>query len=252
MAQYTLKQKLLSYLFYFRLVLVSFLYCFTVGLGFAAVALFQTGKRRQITWRWAIKYYGKTVLALYGYPYIKIRYQDLAPEENEPGVFILNHRSGSDGFLAAFLPGGVIQAINDWPFKLFFFGIFARLGGYFNIKGMPWERFLQEAGSCIAQDRFSVVGFPEGTRSGCSRMGKFHGALFRLAQEARCPVYPVVVMGNDKIPDLNFVMHSGTIEIFKLPSVKPEEFADWSAYKLKNHVKDQMAAKIKELDERTQ
>ncbi len=248
MNQYTLGQKLFSSLFYFRLIVVSFLYCICPGLFFLLVLPFQSRKRRQNTWRWAIKFYGKAVLALSGYPFIRIHYNDLAPEETAPGVYILNHRSGSDAFMVAFLPGGVIQVVNDWPFKLFFYGFFAKLGGYYNIKGTPWEEFLKEAGDDILKYKFSVVGFPEGTRSGCAEMGKFHGALFRLAQEIKCPVYPVVLTGNDKIPDLKFVMHPGTVNIYKLPAVQPETFDGWSGFKLKNYVRDLMADKISELE----
>ena len=105
------------------------------------------------------------------------------------------------------------------------------------------------AGSkCICNDKFSLVGFPEGTRSGSREMGQFHGALFRLALEIKKPLYPVLIMGNEKIPDLNFIVHPGTIRIYKLPAVQPEQFEGWTPFKFKNYVRELMHSKMAELE----
>jgi len=211
--------------------------------------VFLNPKGRRDVWRRLIKYYGKTVLLLSGYPFIRVKYVDLANEEcARPGVCILNHRSGSDAFFVAELPGKLVQVINDWPFKLPFFGFFAKLGKYYNIKTMPWSEFLQKAGEDINSDGNSVAGFPEGTRSGDNGLGQFHGILFRLAQEIQCPIFPVLILGTEKIPDLNFMMHPGTVRIYKMQPLMPEEFADWTAFKLKKHVRELMCEKIKELE----
>ncbi len=248
MAKTSLKIKLFTVFFYARLILVTVLFCATAGICFVALLPFKNSDGRRRIWRTAIKCYGKTVLALSGYPFIKIIYKNLAPEEKEPGVVVMNHRSGSDGFLVAYFTGGVVQVVNDWPFKLPFLGFFARQGEYFNIRAMTWDEFLAAGTKCICDEKFSLVGFPEGTRSGCKEMGPFHGALFRLAQQIKKPLYPVLILGNEKIPDLNFVVHPGTIRIYKLPAVQPELFADWTPFKFKNYVRELMQSKMAELE----
>ncbi|OGV52673.1 MAG: hypothetical protein A2X49_16510 [Lentisphaerae bacterium GWF2_52_8] len=238
----------LNLFFYGRLILISFLYCFSIGLYRIAQLPFTPRKEWPLVWRRAIMGYGRTAIRFSSWPFVRIHFADLEPERNEPGVVVANHRSGSDGYFFGLLSQVGVQVVNDWPFHLPFYGFFARRAGYFDIVNMKWDEFLSKTVSTINDEACSVVGFPEGTRSARKELLQFHGALFRVAMAAGCPVYPMIIIGTQDMPDRNFVMHPGTISIYKLPAVMPEVYKNWTAHKLKTHVRKIMAEEIEKRD----
>lgn len=179
-----------------------------------------------------------------GWPAIRPRYVDLAPDEKPPFVFISNHRSASDGFLTSFVRLEAVQVLNIWPAHVPLMGFLVRVAGYLRVREMPFEDFLRD-GSKLLQDGCSIVAFPEGTRSGSTRMGKFHGSTFRLAQHNKVKIVPLVIEGSEDKPTRGgFWMHPGVVTVTKLPSITQEEYEGMSAFTLKNHVRDRIAAHL--------
>ncbi|MFA7230419.1 MAG: lysophospholipid acyltransferase family protein, partial [Victivallaceae bacterium] len=164
-------------------------------------------------------------------------------------VVVGNHRSGADAFMFGMWPNDLVQIVGDWPFKLPFFGFFAKWGGYYNIRRIAFDEFIRQASDDILKHKVSVVGFPEGTRSRGSEMGQFHGTLFRLATAVKCPVYPFLILGLGAVVNRQFSVSPGTVRLYKLPKVNPEQFAAWTPFQLKNYVRNYMAAKIVELEQ---
>lgn len=239
---------LFSCLFYIRFVLTTVIYCLLIGIpGILAMPFVSSSIRGKI-WRNLIRFYGRIVIRVSGYPSIKVEYYDMAPDDKFPGVVIANHRSGVDAFMYGMWTKDLVQITGDWPYKLPFFGLFARCGGYYNIKTIEYDDFICSASNAILNNKVSVVGFPEGTRSQSREMGQFHGTLFRLAINVKCPVYPFLILGAETVVNRQFKVSPGIIRLYKLPSVRPEEFEGWSAFRLKNHVRDYMALKISELE----
>lgn len=189
--------------------------------------------------RVAIKWYGKFVQWC-AWPFVRIRFQDLAPREAANGcVLVCNHRSSSDPFLMACLPfSNAVQVVNVWPFRIPVLGIVAKIGGYLSVREMTPEEFMARAARLLS-DGVAIIAFPEGTRSGSAQMGPFHGTVFRLAMSARVPVVPLAITGSENVPRKGaWLLHPGTIRVAKLPSVCWHEYRDMSAFKLKNHVRD--------------
>jgi 1-acyl-sn-glycerol-3-phosphate acyltransferase len=192
-----------------------------------------------------IVYYGLWVLFWIFKVWGKLKYTDTRPEERTPGIFIANHRSASDAFLMAVLRRDLLQVVSAWPSKLPFWGFFAKRGGYLNIDRLSFEEFCSEACRELALG-VCIVSFPEGTRSGSKEMKQFHSGIFRVALEAKCPIYPLCIIGNENMPDRNFKMHDGKIRIFKLPQLVYDEYKDMSAFALKKHVRDLLQKKMAE------
>jgi 1-acyl-sn-glycerol-3-phosphate acyltransferase len=195
--------------------------------------------RRRTLWyvRRSISHYGAAVIHC-GWPLIRVRFVDYAPQEKPPFVFVANHRSSSDAFLMAVLPFEVVQILNIWPSKLPFVNCFSRLAGYLRVREMPFEQFI-EAGSKLLAEGVSIIAFPEGTRSGSCKMGQFHGSAFRLAQHVGAKICPLAISGNEHIPPRgSLVMHPGRIVISKLPSLTCEQYKDLNAYRLKTRARE--------------
>ncbi len=141
-----------------------------------------------------------------------------------------------------------IQVVNVWPFKIPVLGFFARLAGYLSIREMPPEEFMQRAAQLL-EEGVSVIAFPEGTRSGSRRMGPFHGALFRLALQTGAPIVPLCLSGTENKPTKgSVVLNPGLIRMRFLPPITAESYRGMSAFKLKNHVRDRMAAELEKME----
>lgn len=231
---------ILSFIIYVQALFCTVLYAVCMAPFFLFGVFFLTGlKRERIAKvaRFFILWYGKVIIYIALKPYVWVRFENLSGEKSGAGIYIFNHRSSSDPFLVSavtVLP--VAQVVNDWPMKLFFFGIFARMGGYIDIKSLSYEEALEKARFLIGQNVPLMV-FPEGTRSGGCNMNQFHGAFFRIAKELKCPLIPVAIAGNEKIPTRNFKMHCGRILIHRLSEIAPETVRTLPPYQLKNHVR---------------
>jgi 1-acyl-sn-glycerol-3-phosphate acyltransferase len=191
------------------------------------------GHRRGLwTLRRAISCYGAVIIRC-GWPWARVQFVDHAPGDKPPFVFVANHRSSSDPFLMACLPFECIQVLNNWPARLPVLGFVARVAGYLKVRQMPVEEFIA-AGAKLLGEGCSIIAFPEGTRSGSTRMGPFHGAVFRLAQREEAKIVPLAISGNEEIPRRgSLVLRPGRIVVAKLPAISAEQYAGMTPYKLK-------------------
>ncbi len=242
----------LSVLIYAQVLIVTVIFC-VIALPFLLILLLFAGifNRRRVRWiiRFFMVWYGKAVIRIGLWPYVRIRYENVSGEPPERGIYIFNHRSSSDPFLvAAVVNWNTVQAVNKWPMKLPFFGFFARLGGYYDITSMGYEEALERTRDLLAEN-IPIVVFPEGTRSGNRGMNPFHGLFFRLAKELNVPLIPVAVAGNEKIPTRDFRMHTGKIRIRKLRAIDPDIVRKMPPYQLKNHVREILLRETKKMDE---
>ncbi len=225
----------------------SVIYCLLALPVLVILMPFATGAFRRKVIRYAILYYGQWVIKCISVPFIKLKYIDQAPQETAPGIFICNHRSGSDPFLVSMINRNLVQTVNYWPLKLPFLGFFARHGEYLNINALSTEELLEKSSSLIERN-VTIVSFPEGTRSCSTEMGQFRGGIFRIALALKCPIYPLSIVGNENIPDRKFNFHSGRIRMCKLPMITYDDYRDMSAFKLKNHLRELIMSATLEQD----
>ncbi|SLM32824.1 conserved hypothetical protein [Desulfamplus magnetovallimortis] len=191
------------------------------------------------TLRSFIVLYGKCIVFGLGRLVAHVRFIDSTGgrEINFPCVYVVNHRAASDAFLMAVLPGEFVQIVNIWPFRLPILGICAKLAGYISIREMPFDDFLKIFRNLV-QQKVSVVCFPEGTRSGSSRINHFHGAIFRAAQSEKVSVIPVCIMGNEDKPKKgSLLIKPGVVDVHMLPPINFAEYAHLSPFALKKHVR---------------
>jgi 1-acyl-sn-glycerol-3-phosphate acyltransferase len=196
-------------------------------------------RRSQLILRRTISWYGATILRL-PWPWIRIQFVDLSPDEKPPFVFVSNHPSSSDGYLMAFLPFECVQVLNIWPAHVPIIRFIAHHAGYLKVREMPFEDFLA-IGSELLRGRCSVIAFPEGTRSGHRAMGPFHGSAFRLAQHNQVKIVPIVIAGNQDMPPRGSAwLRPGRVVVTKLPALNPETFVGINPYLLKNQVRERI------------
>lgn len=232
-------------LFYFLFFLFSFFYIPAGSIYVALVRIMCSHRAAMKCFRRAISLYGYVIVFILPRFFIKVRPRGF-DNSIGPCVYVANHRSASDAFLMAAVPGEIVQVVNKWPFRLPVLGIYAKWAGYLSVREMPYEQFKDECLHLLSRG-CSIVAFPEGTRSGDLSMGQFHGAVIRAAQEAKASIVPICIMGNEDKPERgNIVLNPGEIHIHCLDAFTWDKYKAMNPFKLKNHIRSKMIEYIKE------
>lgn len=239
---------MLNLVFYGGAVLVTLLFT-VVGAVVIAVMVLMLARPRDIRYviRRMISHYGAAVIRM-AWPWVTVRYHDHAPADRPPFIATANHRAASDAFLMAFLPFETIQVVNIWPFKIPWIGLMAKIAGYLSVREMPIDQFYERGGRLLRQG-VCIACFPEGTRSGSRRMGRFNSSAFRLAMRAGVPVVPLAITGNERTPPRgSMLLRPSVVRVHKLPAVTAAEYRQMDSFKLKNLVRDRIQAHVDQIE----
>ncbi len=197
--------------------------------------------------RFLVKVYGR-VMTMLGEPLLRVRREKPAVLPPLPCIYISNHRSAVDAFTMSHLPGEGVQVVNLWPFKIPVIGFFAKFAGYLSIRELAPDEFIRR-GEKLLKEGVCIVAFPEGTRSLTREMGPFHGSLFRLALQTGAPIVPVCLAGAEKVmPKGSPFLFPGLIRMRTLEPIGPETYEGMTPFKLKNLVRDRIAAELDEME----
>lgn len=227
----------------------SIIYIPFVIVGMVIFSLMASKRRLMKKYRRAISWYGKIIIHILPFPFVRVKYEDHSEGKEEgPFIIICNHRSACDAFLLAVLQYECIQVVNVWPFKVPVLGWGAKIAGYLSVKEMPFEEFSQKASQLI-KEGVNVIAFPEGTRSIGNKLNQFYSSIFRVAIENKCSIMPFCMAGNEKVmPKGSGIIHPGTIKLRRLPAIKWEEYKNDSPFILKKRVRDILKNELEKMD----
>lgn len=101
---------------------------------------------------------------------------------------------------------------------------------------------LNEAGKLV-ENNYSVVVFPEGTRSKNDELGEFKPGAFRIAAKTGVPIVPIRIQGSYKLMEVNgFWISPADVTVTILPPVPTKELSKTEIAALPNQVKELIAA----------
>lgn len=131
----------------------------------------------------------------------------------QQSVIISNHTSFLDSLTIGMTYSKVVYIVNDWVYKSPVFGRAVKfLGFYPATKGVA--QGLVPLEERIGTD-FSVMIFPEGTRSRTSEIGRFHKGAFFMAEELKLSIQPVYIHGNaDLLPKGDFIIYNANCHVY--------------------------------------
>jgi 1-acyl-sn-glycerol-3-phosphate acyltransferase len=104
------------------------------------------------------------------------------------------------------------SSINYVPF----FGWSLYLGGYIPINRNNVRKAIKslQKGVKKVNKGYSLIIFPEGTRSRTGEINKFKKGIFYLAQHSKAKIVPVTIIGTNKImPPDSFRINSGYVKV---------------------------------------
>lgn len=116
---------------------------------------------------------------------------------SRPSVIVANHQSFIDILLMLSLTPRVVMVTNSWVWHSPFFGWIVQYADFYHAAN-GYEALADSLRDRVAEG-YSVVVFPEGTRSPDCRIQRFHKGAFYLAQLLKLDLLPVVIFGAGQV-----------------------------------------------------
>lgn len=184
-----------------------------IPFGKKHLRLFYHAILRSITW-----------FLIYVEPNVKKRIIGLSDQTySRSSVIIANHTSFLDILLTIMMNPKVVLLTNKWVWNSPVFGGVARLADFYPV--------MDGADDSIGRlkDRvdegYSVVVFPEGTRSEDGKIKRFHKGAFFMAEELKIPIQPLLIHGaSDAIPKGSFYLNEGELTLKYLPPIETNDY----------------------------
>lgn len=114
-----------------------------------------------------------------------------------PSVILPNHQSFIDIIYVLSLSPKIVCVTKSWVSNSPLFGPLVRFCDFYNADDGS-EEMIEKMRSCV-DDGYSIVIFPEGTRSNDGQIHRFHKGAFLLAQKLQISIQPIVIYGNGMI-----------------------------------------------------
>ena len=215
----------------------AFLY-FTIGcivLNVIYVLLkftFISDKRKRSVFHYVIYYFIKIFLkSMY---MVNTKYQNIKEIDfNKPSVIISNHQSFVDILILLSLSPKIVMVTKGWVWKSPVFGRIVQYAGFYTIEE-GYEKLVDSLYPLV-KEGYSIVVFPEGTRSDDCEIKRFHKGAFYLAEKLQLEIKPLVIYGTGLISSKKqpFYIKKGEIIAKVIPNSTYSELSSNTTYQEK-------------------
>ena len=160
---------------------------------------------------------------LYSNPFMKKKIVNTFKEDfSKPAVIISNHSSFLDILAVGMITPKIIYLVNDWVYNSPFFGRIVKLVGYYPVS-QGIEGSVEHLRDKIEKG-YSLMIFPEGTRSNTNEINRFHKGAFYLAEHFNIDILPVFIHGNSEtLPKGDHIIYDENITIVIDKRIKAED-----------------------------
>ena len=153
------------------------------------------------------------------YSYVNDSHESFAT----PAMIVSNHQSHLDLMGVMMMTPKLIILTKNWVWHNPFYGIIIRYADFFPMTDT--EQMMDDL-SLKIKEGYSVVLFPEGTRSATCRIQRFHRGAFYLAEKLNLDIIPVFIKGFGKVlPKTSFHLHPGHMSLEVWPRMKRQDIA---------------------------
>ncbi|MBW8684069.1 trifunctional MMPL family transporter/lysophospholipid acyltransferase/class I SAM-dependent methyltransferase [Chitinophaga rhizophila] len=143
----------------------------------------------------------------------------LGEKLDTPAVIISNHQSFLDILVSTMLHPKVILLTSDWVWNSPVFGAVVRMADYYPVAEGA-EGSIEKLRRKVAEG-YSIVVYPEGTRSVDASVKRFHKGAFYIAEQLGLDILPIMLHGTAYTMSKNdFLLKDGTITVQYLPRIK--------------------------------
>lgn len=118
-------------------------------------------------------------------------------DTSSPSIIIANHQSFIDIINVLSLSPKIVCITKSWVVNSPLFGPLTKFCDFYNADEGSAE--MEEKMRACMDDGYSIVIFPEGTRSDDGQIHRFHKGAFLLAERLEADITPMVIYGNGMI-----------------------------------------------------
>jgi len=140
----------------------------------------------------------------------------------KPAIIISNHQSLIETPALLRLNPTILILTNKWVYRHWVFGPVARLSGF-----PPMDEGVDNSLDIIKQrmdEGFSILIFPEGTRSKDGHIQRFHRGAFYIAEKLQVDILPILIFGSgDFLRKGNFWGKPSRLFMKILPRITPRD-----------------------------
>jgi uncharacterized protein len=149
-------------------------------------------KQRKYLYHTMIRYAAGSVIIFA--PHISLKMKNPFKEDfKKPSVIIVNHESFLDILMMLYMKTKIVMVTKDWVNNSPVFGRLVRFADFFTVTE-GYEKMAPRLQQVI-DDGYSIVVFPEGTRSEDGNLRRFHKGAFFLAEMLKLDIVPIVLHG---------------------------------------------------------
>lgn len=191
-------------------------------IGIFIITIYPGGKnKRKLAFHYVIANTFRAVLAVF----VNVK-KSIINESKEkfskPALIVANHQSHLDLALTLQLHPKIIVFTNDWVYNSPFYGWIVRMADYYPASS-GYESGLAKLEELV-KDGYSILIFPEGTRSIDGEIGRFHKGAFLLAERLKLDILPVLLHGaGDVLTKSDFHFKDGTLTVKFLTRISPDD-----------------------------
>ncbi len=141
---------------------------------------------------------------------------------SKPAIIIANHQSFLDILVTVMQHPKLILLTNHWVYHSPVFGKVVQLADYYPV--MEGVDPAIDKFEDIVKDGYSIVVFPEGTRSPDRKLKRFHKGAFFLSEKLNLDIVPMVLHGTgDTIRKGDFMVMNASMTMKFLPRIQPDD-----------------------------
>lgn len=140
---------------------------------------------------------------------------------NQPSIIISNHQSHLDLMGIIMLTPKLVVLTNSWVWHNPFYGLIIRYADYLPVNDNP--DLLDQIKDRLANG-YSIMVFPEGTRSPESKILLFRRGAFKLADDLHLDIVPIMLRGfGDVLSKTSWHLRPGKMKVEVLPRLKRDD-----------------------------
>ncbi len=138
----------------------------------------------------------------------------------KPAVIISNHQSFLDILMSTAMHPNVVLLTNQWVYNSPLFGYVVKMADYYPVADGV-EGSIEKLRDRV-NNGYSIVIYPEGTRSTDASIKRFHKGAFYLAEQLQLDILPAVIHGTAYTMSKNdFLLKDGIVTMKYLPRIAP-------------------------------
>jgi 1-acyl-sn-glycerol-3-phosphate acyltransferase len=147
----------------------------------------------------------------------------------KPAVIICNHQSHIDLMLIMMLSPRIVILTNEWVWNSPFYGSIVKYADFYPvINGI--EGSIEHLSGLIDKG-YSIMIFPEGTRSEDCSINRFHRGAFYLAEKLNLDLLPIMIHGMGHVlPKTDFLLRKGAVTVEILDRIARENMSFGESY----------------------